>query len=49
MHFLDADNKTPLTHHLSCSIYPQGTTLYQTDDLYYAYNGNGSQTGIFNT
>ncbi|KAJ4422609.1 hypothetical protein N0V82_002728 [Gnomoniopsis sp. IMI 355080] len=30
-------------------IYPQGATLYQVDDLYYAYGGNGSQIGIFNT
>ncbi|CAN8104845.1 unnamed protein product [Discula destructiva] len=30
-------------------IYPQGATLYQVDDLYYAYGGNGSQKGIFNT
>lgn len=33
------------------SIYPQTTTLYQVDDLYYADNGNGTidPAGIFNT
>ena len=30
-------------------IYPQTTTLYSVDDLYYAFGGNGSTTGIFNT
>jgi hypothetical protein len=30
-------------------IYPQTTTLYQTDDLYYAEGGNGTTGGIFNT
>ncbi|EFW99720.1 protease s8 tripeptidyl peptidase [Grosmannia clavigera kw1407] len=30
-------------------IYPQNITLYQTDDDYYANNGNGSSTGLFNT
>lgn len=30
-------------------IYPQTTTLYQTDDHYYAFGGNGTTTGIFNT
>jgi hypothetical protein len=30
-------------------IYPQTTTLYQTDDLYYAEGGNGTTTGILNT
>lgn len=34
---------------LTSSIYPQGATLYQVDDLYYAFGGNGSQRGIFNT
>lgn len=32
-----------------CSIYPQTTTLYQVDDLYYSHGGNGRTTGIFNT
>ena len=30
-------------------IYPQTTTLYQVDDLYYAEGGNGTTSGIFNT
>ena len=30
-------------------IYPQTTTLYQVDDLYYAEGGNGTTGGIFNT
>lgn len=30
-------------------IYPQTTTLYQTDDLYYAQGYSSTATGIFNT
>lgn len=40
--------RTPLTQ-IACRIYPQTIDLYQTDDLYYAYGGNGTQLGIFNT
>lgn len=30
-------------------IYPQTTTLYQTDDLFYSNSPNSTATGIFNT
>lgn len=46
----EAGGESDLDFELSIPIiYPQTTTLYQTDDLYYALGGNGTQTGIFNT
>ncbi|KAK6397550.1 hypothetical protein LTR65_006527 [Meristemomyces frigidus] len=46
----DAGGESNLDFMLSIPIiYPQTTTLYQTDDLYYAEGGNGSTGGIFNT
>lgn len=30
-------------------VYPQTTTLYQTDDLYYAFGGDANATGLLNT
>ncbi|KAH8891212.1 subtilisin-like protein [Thozetella sp. PMI_491] len=46
----DAGGESNLDFELAYPIiYPQTTTLYQTDDLYYASGGDGTQTGIFNT
>nr|POF15305.1 aorsin [Quercus suber] len=46
----DAGGESDLDFELAIPIiYPQTTTLYQTDDLYYAEGGNGSTYGIFNT
>ncbi|KAG9890573.1 aorsin, partial [Aureobasidium melanogenum] len=30
-------------------VYPQTTTLYQTDDIYYAFGNDPNATGLFNT
>lgn len=30
-------------------VYPQTTTLYQTDDIFYAFGNNPNATGLFNT
>ncbi|KAK5135062.1 hypothetical protein LTR08_005722 [Meristemomyces frigidus] len=47
---LDAGGESDLDFELAIPIiYPQTTTLYQTDDLYYAEGGNGTTGGIFNT
>lgn len=46
----DAGGESDLDFELAIPIiYPQTTTLYQVDDLYYAEGGNGTTTGIFNT
>lgn len=46
----DAGGESDLDFELAIPIiYPQTTTLYQTDDYYYAEGGNGSTYGIFNT
>lgn len=46
----DAGGESDLDFQLSIPIiYPQTTTLWQVDDEYYAFGGNGTTTGIFNT
>ncbi|KAF2768507.1 subtilisin-like protein [Teratosphaeria nubilosa] len=46
----DAGGESDLDFQLAIPIiYPQTTTLYQTDDLYYAEGYSPNATGIFNT
>ena len=46
----DAGGESELDFELAYPlIYPQTTTLYQTDDLYYATNPNSTSLGGFNT